>query len=389
MSTFPFTRNESPTIGVEVELQLVDAETMALTSAIEQVRQLVPEEFKERIKPELMQSYLEINTGICHSVREVGEDLTQTLEALEEITEQLGLKLFWAATHPFSAWRDQEITVNDRYYRLVELMQDVARRLVTFGLHVHIGVDSGDKAVMICDRMLRHLPLLLALSANSPFWNGRRTGLHSNRSMVMQDLPTAGLPHQMRNWSEYVWLINHLIATGFINSIREIWWDIRPHHNFGTVEIRVCDMPASLDHVLSITALVQCLVRAISHEIDEGTYFAEYHPMMVQQNKWRAIRFGAEARLVDSDDYTQYSVQKTTERLVTLLKPVSEELDCVAELESALNLSRQTGSAQQIELWHAAPGTTAIDKGRHVVAEMIRRNDWRNKNGFESPHDRV
>jgi carboxylate-amine ligase len=374
---------------VEVELQLVDAETMALTSAIEQVRQLVPEEFKERIKPELMQSYLEINTGICHSVREVGEDLTQTLEALEEITEQLGLKLFWAATHPFSAWRDQEITVNDRYYRLVELMQDVARRLVTFGLHVHIGVDSGDKAVMICDRMLRHLPLLLALSANSPFWNGRRTGLHSNRSMVMQDLPTAGLPHQMRNWSEYVWLVNHLIDTGFINTIREIWWDIRPHHNFGTVEIRVCDMPASLDHVLSITALVQCLVRAISHEIDEGTYFAEYHPMMVQQNKWRAIRFGAEARLVDSDDYTQYSVQKTTERLVTLLKPVSEELDCVAELESALNLSRQTGSAQQIELWHAAPGTTAIDKGRHVVAEMIRRNDWRNKNGFESPHDRV
>jgi carboxylate-amine ligase len=265
----------------------------------------------------------------------------------------------------------------------------VARRLVTFGLHVHIGVDSGDKAVMICDRMLRHLPLLLALSANSPFWNGRRTGLHSNRSMVMQDLPTAGLPHQMRNWSEYVWLVNHLIDTGFINTIREIWWDIRPHHNFGTVEIRVCDMPASLDHVLSITALVQCLVRAISHEIDEGTYFAEYHPMMVQQNKWRAIRFGAEARLVDSDDYTQYSVQKTTERLVTLLKPVSEELDCVAELESALNLSRQTGSAQQIELWHAAPGTTAIDKGRHVVAEMIRRNDWRNKNGFESPHDRV
>ncbi len=377
MSTFPFTRNESPSIGVEVELQLVDAETLALTSAIEQVQQLIPETFRERIKPELMQSYLEINTGVCHSVREVGDDLKATLAVLEEVTDKLDLKLFWAATHPFSTWRDQDITVNERYYRLVELMQDVARRLVTFGLHVHIGVDSGDKAVMVCDRMLRHLPLLLALSANSPFWNGRRTGLHSNRSMIMQDLPTAGLPHQMRNWSEYVWLVNHLIDTGFINTIREIWWDIRPHHNFGTVEVRICDMPASLDQVLAITALVQCLVRAISNEIDEGTYLSEYHPMMVQQNKWRAIRYGAEARLVDSDDYKQYSVKKTTQRLVSLLTPVAKELDCLAELESAARLPKLTGSAQQIELWHKAPGNTVLEKGGHVVSEMIRLNSWR------------
>ena len=324
-----------------------------------------------------MQSYLEINTGICQTVREAGDDLRRTLEVLENATDKLGVKLFWAATHPFSAWRDQTITVNDRYYRLVELMQDVARRLVTFGLHVHIGVDSGDKAVMICDRMLRHLPLLLALTANSPFWNGWRTGLHSNRSMVMQDLPTAGLPHQMRNWSEYVWLVNHLIDTGFINTIREIWWDIRPHHNFGTVEIRVCDMPASLNHVLAITALVQCLVYAISHEIDEGTYFAEYHPMMVQQNKWRAIRYGAEAPLVDSDSYKQYSVFETTERLVNLLRPIAVELNCKNELESALELPDATGAAQQLKLWEEAPGTTAMEKGQYVVREMIERNSWR------------
>lgn len=378
MSTFPFTRNDSPTIGVEVELQLVDAETGALSSSIEEVLQSVPEPLKERIKPELMQSYLEINTDVCHTVREVGEDLRGTLDVLEQITDRLGLKLLWAATHPFSAWRDQTITVNDRYYRLVELMQDVARRLVTFGLHVHIGVDSGDKAVMICDRMLRHLPLLLALTANSPFWNGRRTGLHSNRSMVMQDLPTAGLPNQMRNWSEYVWLVNHLIDTGFINTIREIWWDIRPHHNFGTVEIRVCDMPASLDQVLAITALVQCLVHAISLEIDEGTYFAEYHPMMVQQNKWRATRYGAQAHLVDSDDYKQYSVQVTTERLVEILRPTARELDCVREMEAALRLPLTTGSAQQLKLWHEAPGTTAMEKGQYVVADMIQQNSWRN-----------
>ena len=235
MSTFSFTRTIRPPSASRWNCSC-GRRTFALSSAIEDVLAAVPESYHERIKPELMQSYLEINTGICRSVREAGDDLRRTLEVLEDATDKLGVKLFWAATHPFSAWRDQTITVNDRYYRLVELMQDVARRLVTFGLHVHIGVDSGDKAVMICDRMLRHLPLLLALTANSPFWNGRRTGLHSNRSMVMQDLPTAGLPHQMRNWSEYVWLVNHLIDTGFINTIREIWWDIRPHHNFGTVE---------------------------------------------------------------------------------------------------------------------------------------------------------
>ncbi|HUG89229.1 MAG TPA: YbdK family carboxylate-amine ligase, partial [Planctomycetaceae bacterium] len=243
MSKLTFTRNDYPTIGVELELQLVDAETFALSNSVEKVLERIPAGLSEQVKPELMQCYLEINTGVCRTVREAGDDLRGKLEELERATGGLGLKVLWAGTHPFSLWKEQQITVNDRYYRLVELMQDIARQLVTFGLHVHVGVDTGDKAIYICDRMLRHLPLLLALSANSPFWEGRNTGLHSNRSKVMEGLPTAGLPHQMRNYSEYVWLVNHLVDTGFINTIRELWWDIRPHHNFGTVEIRVCDMP--------------------------------------------------------------------------------------------------------------------------------------------------
>ncbi len=371
MPGIKFTRNDEPTIGVEVELQLVDAETMALRSGIEDVLARLPQSLAHRVKPELMQCYLEINTEICHTVREAGDDLRQKLEELERVAHSLGLRLFWAATHPFSSWRDQKITVNDRYFRLVELMQDVARRLVTFGLHMHIGVDTGDKAVMVCDRMLRHLPLLLALSCNSPFWEGRNTGLHSNRSKIMEGLPTAGLPTQMRNWSEYVWLINHLIDTGFINTIREIWWDIRPHHNFGTVEIRVCDVPANLSQVLALTAVVQCLVKAISDEIDEGTYQRDYHPMMVQQNKWRATRFGADAHLVDSDDYRQYSVQETIDSLVNRLLPTARELDCVAELESARLLPAQTGSRQQLEIFEQTGSP------QEVVRQMLERNDWR------------
>jgi len=371
MTRLAFAPNDKPTIGVELELQLVDAETMALSNSIERVLEAMPQELEGQVKPELMQSYLEINTGVCETVDEATNDLRGKLDDLEKVTEPLGLKLFWAATHPFSSWRDQEITVNDRYYRLVELMQDVARKLVTFGLHVHVGVDTGDKAVMVCDRMLRHLPLLLALSANSPFWEGRCTGLQCTRPKIMESLPTAGLPQQMRNYSEYVWLVNHLVDTGFINSIREIWWDIRPHHNFGTVEIRVCDMPANLNQVAALTALVQCLVQAISDEIEEGTYQLEYHPMMVQQNKWRAVRFGADARLVDSDDYQQYSVQEMADHLFDLLKPQAEQLDCVKELESVKTLPEQTGAKQQLTIFEQTGDC------REVVRRMLEANDWR------------
>lgn len=370
MPSIEFTRNEAPSIGVELELQLVDAETFELSSSIEKVLKNLTPGLVGEVKPELMQSYLEINTGVCRTVAEAGNDLRNKLDDLERVTDALGLKLFWGATHPFSSWRTQDITVNERYFRLVELMQDVARRLVTFGLHVHIGLDSGDKAVMVCDRMLRHLPLLLALSANSPFWEGRCTGLHSNRSKIMEGLPTAGLPHQMRNWSEYVWLINHLIDTGFINSIREIWWDIRPHHNFGTVEIRVCDMPCNLRHVLAITALIQCLVQTISKEIDEGTYQSDYHPMMVQQNKWRATRYGARAPLVNTADFKPYSVQETTDQLVNLLLPIARQLKCAEELQEVLHLPEHTGAEQQLQIYEQT------ESPQEVVKEMVTRNTW-------------
>lgn len=380
MPALHFTRNEAPTLGVEVELQLVDAESYELTCAIDPILARIAPELAARVKPELMQCYLEINTGICRDVGEVRRDLQETLAALYRVTDPLGVRLLWAGTHPCSSWRRQEITVNDRYFMLVDLMQDVARRLVTFGLHVHVGVESGDKAVMICDRLLRHLPLLLALTANSPFWESRPTGLQSNRSKIMEMLPTAGLPHQMRNWSEYTWLVNHLIDTGFIHTIREIWWDIRPHHNFGTVEIRVCDMPPHLEHVVAITALVQSLVVAISRQIDEGTYLPDSHPMMVAQNKWRATRFGAAATLVDSDDFTQHSVQETIDRLVTRLLPVAGELRCAAELSFCRELPKLSGAEQQLQLYRETYSRHA------VVRRMLEAHEWRPLTPSTAPH---
>jgi carboxylate-amine ligase len=354
MAKIEFHRNERPTVGIELELGLVDAETMALASAYGLISARLTADGHQgdgvvHYKPELMQCVLEINTKVCETIADADRDLTAKLTTVEQAADALGLRLWWGATHPFSQWSDQRITPDERYLQLVSLLQEMARRLVTFGLHVHVGVDSGDKAVMICDRIMRHLPTLLALSVSSPCWEGRVTGLHSHRSKVMEGLPTAGLPTLMRNWSEYVWLVNHMIETGFINTIREIWWDVRPHHTFGTVEVRICDMPGNLTDTLAISAFVQCLVKALSDEIDLGTYQHDCHPMMVQQNKWRAARFGNQAMLVDTYTYDVAPIAEVVEGMVEQLRPMASTLGCESYLEHCNTLA-QTPSAAQRQL---------------------------------------
>jgi carboxylate-amine ligase len=339
MEKIEFTSNLRPTLGIEIELALVDAETMALSNSIEDVLERMPAELEGHVKPELMQSYVEINTGVCRTVDEAERDLREKLRVLEEASDALGLRLYWSGTHPFSRWREQRVTRSERYERLVELLQDMARQLVCFGLHVHVGVNSGDKAVMICDRIMRHLPTLLALSCNSPWWENRVTGLRSHRAKIMETLPTAGLPPLMRNWSEYVWIVRHLIETGFIYTVREVWWDVRPHHNFGTVEVRMCDIPGSLDDSLALAAFIQCLVKALSDQIDQGTYQHDCHPMMVHQNKWRASRYGMDAILIDPLSFEPCGARVVVERLVKDLRPVAGELGCNAWLDRLLAMS--------------------------------------------------
>ncbi|MEZ5352197.1 MAG: YbdK family carboxylate-amine ligase [Bryobacteraceae bacterium] len=351
MSRLEFRSNHSQTLGVELELALVDAKTMALSSSILDVLERVPAEHAKHVKPELMQCYVEINTGVCRTVGEVEADLRGRLHALEGIVADLGLRLFWTSTHPFSRWQEQRQTPDERYSRLIDNLQDVARQLVTFGLHVHVGVDSGDKAVMVCDRIQRHLPTLLALSCNSPWWQNRTTGLQSYRSKVMENLPTAGMPPVMRNWSEYVWLVNHLLHTHFIGSIRDLWWDVRPHHNFGTVEVRVCDMPGTLEDALGIVALIQSLVRALDEQVEEGTYQLEYHPMMVRQNKWRAARYGLEAQLVNPSTHEALAARDVVLELTELVRPQAEHLGCLEYLEHARTMAAgPTGADRQLAL---------------------------------------
>ena len=339
MPIIEFTSNRHPTLGIELELGLVDLQSYNLTSAFSQLVERLPDRGGDRFKPEIIQSVVEINTDVCQSIGEAEKDLRGRLGVVEAAADALGLGLWWGGVHPFARCDEQQVTPDERYLKLVDLLQVLARRMMTFGLHVHVGVDSGDKAVMICDRIMRHLPTLLALSSSSPFWEGEATGLHSYRSKVMEGLPTAGLPPLMRNWSEYVWLVNHMVGTGFINTIRELWWDVRPHHNFGTVEIRMCDMPGNLSDVLSLAALMQCLVKALSDEIDHGAYQHDCHPLLVAQNKWRAARYGNKAQLVDSQTYAAHTLPQIVDRLVERLSPTAEDLGCREQLERCRQLA--------------------------------------------------
>jgi carboxylate-amine ligase len=224
---------------------------------------------------------------------------------------------------------------------------------------------------MICDRIMQHLPTLLALSVNSPFWSGRNTGLHSQRVKVMETLPTAGLPPLMRNWSEYTWLLNQMVQTEFIKTIREIWWDVRPHHNFGTVEVRICDMPPTLDHVLGLTALIQCLVYDLSEEIDRGTYLYGFHPFLARQNKWRACRYGMEAKLVDPRTYEAIPVRQVLHSLIDRLEGRAEELDCTAYLQSVRELAEQpTGAVRQLQAFRETNNLAAVVQSLLALSEV-------------------
>lgn len=376
MSKLSFAGNPSPTVGIEIELGLVDAETFALRNECDRLLVELQGQSVGCIKPELLQSCVEINSGVSHSISDARTDIEGKLRIVEQAADAIGLRLWWGATHPFSRWSEQTVTEDPRYLGLVELLQEMARRLMTFGLHVHVGVESGDKAVMICDRIMQHLPTLLALTCSSPYWEGRDTGLQSQRSKIMEGLPTAGLPPLMRNWSEYTWLVNHMVDTGFINTIREIWWDVRPHHAFGTVEVRVCDMPGNLDDVCAIAALVQSLVRWLSNEIDEGTYQFDCHPMMVRQNKWRASRYGNEAALVNGYDYRVEPFREMIAALVDRLSDVAADLKCRPELQHVMEIAaapswamRQRGRSHA--LGSAAAMVAELTEGSRLSAAPI------------------
>jgi glutamate---cysteine ligase / carboxylate-amine ligase len=331
----PFNASKRSSLGIEWELMLVDRESRELASGASQIISgLMPEGASEHpyAKHELFQSTIEVITGICSTVPEATADLTRTVDDVRAQADRHGLALMCAGTHPFTDWQTQQISPNERYRKLVDDMQWLARRLQIFGVHVHVGVRDPDKAVYFVNALTAYVPHFLALSASSQFWKGSDTGLASARSKVFEGLPTAGLPFMLDDWAEFELYMDTLLKTRTIASIKEVWWDIRPHPDFGTVELRICDGLPTLSEVGMVAAISQCLIEMFDREIDKGYTLPRPKGWVVRENKWRAVRHGMDAEIISGEDHKLVPVREALQELVQDLSPTAERLGCLDEL---------------------------------------------------------
>lgn len=358
--------NSSPrsSLGVEWELMLVDCDTRGLTSgATEILAELSPAGEHPTAKHELLQSTIEVITGVCSTVGEATADLGRTLEQVVPLAEKRNLGLMCAGTHPITNWRTQQVSDNPRYAKLIDDMQWLARRMQIFGVHVHVGVRSPDKAIAMVNALQQYIPHFLALSASSPYWSGTETGLASARSKVFEGLPTAGLPQQVEGWAGFERYMETLIKTQTIASIKEVWWDIRPHPVYGTVELRICDGLPTMAEVGMVAALSQCLVEMMDREIDKGYTLPTPKRWVTQENKWRAARYGLDASIIVSEDSTQ-PIRESLSELVQDLRATAERLGCAEELMRVQEVLDGGASYQRQRAVAAASGgdlTAVVD----------------------------
>ena len=324
------------TVGVEWELQLVDTTTRMLRQDAREVLAALPGLTEEgehpKIRHELMQSTIEVVTGICSTVSEIKDDLSATISQLERITGRRGTMLACAGTHPVSDWRDAKMAPIQRYAELVEQMQWLARRIQTFGVHVHVGIRDGSKAIPIVNALAAYLPHFLALTASSPYWNGQDTGLASSRAIVFGGLPTSGPPQPLTDWTEFEEYMDTLLRAGTIRSIKEVWWDIRPHPDFGTVEIRMFDGVPTLREIGMTAALSQSLVQLMDTQLDRGYTLPTPPAWVVRDNKWRATRYGLDAIVITDDSGSTAPLRDELYELMRELQPVADRLGCGPEL---------------------------------------------------------
>ncbi|MFW5420352.1 glutamate--cysteine ligase [Nocardiopsis sp. CNT-189] len=332
-----FNASDRTTLGVEWELQLVDVESRHLRQEAEQVLAELPELSEAPSAPplrhELMQCTVEVVTGVCETVQEAREDLAGSVRRLQGVLEPRGTAAICSGTHPLDDWRDQAMSPVQRYGELVDQMQWLARRILTFGVHVHVGVGSAEKAVPIVNALAGHLPHFLALTASSPFWNGHDTGLASSRSIVFGALPTSGPPPVLPDWAAFEDYMATLLRAGTIAGIKEVWWDVRPHPDLGTVEIRMFDGIPTLREVGMAAALTQSLVTHFDNLLDRGYRLPCRPSWVTEDNKWRATRYGLDARIITDERGSTVPLRDDLYELVRELEPVAARLGCADDLD--------------------------------------------------------
>lgn len=341
-----FASSKQSTLGVEWELALVDAQTGELASVANEVLRGVAARHPElneddehpHIKQELLLNTVELVTGICTTVAEAKADLSSSLAAVRDVTDPMGVEVFCAGSHPFSPPQLQPVTDKERYAKLIDRTQWWGRQMVIYGVHVHVGLDSRDKVLPVLDGLVNYFPHFQALSASSPFWGGEDTGYASHRALMFQQLPTAGLPFQFSSWEDYESYVQDMFTTGVIDTLSEIRWDIRPVPNLGTIEMRICDGLATLEEVGAVAALTQCLVDEFSTTLDNGGTIPTMPPWHVQENKWRAARYGLEAIIILDAEGNEQLVTEHIRETVQRLEPVAVKLGCAAELADVLKI---------------------------------------------------
>ncbi|MBT7376708.1 MAG: glutamate--cysteine ligase [Candidatus Marinimicrobia bacterium] len=368
-----FNSSPKPTIGVEVELQILDNETFELASGAGDILS----EFQDNlhVKEELLDSIIEINTGVCKNVSEVISDLTEYIQKASIVAEKKGYSLASIATHPFSKWKDQSVTKSERYLHFLDRMQWPLRRLLITGVHVHVGVESGEKAIAICNGLTRYIPMMIGLSANSPFFGGEQTGLASTRTKIFEGLPTAGLPPLLKNYSEFQKFMRTLQKAKSIDSIREVWWDVRPHPGFGTVEIRVFDSVPSIPEMANLAALTQCLVVAISEHYDEGSQPPLLDSWVLRENKWRSTRYGLDADLIIDEMGHQQSLKSFIFETLDKLMPIAKTLECESQLNALAEIAENNTAPYQRQIRAYEQNKDFTDIMKNAIVEL--------KSGFE------
>ena len=360
--TIEFRSSKPFTLGVEIELQILDRESLNLVPRSPEILAMVPDNLKERIKPEFIRSMLEVNTDVCATMTEVEQCLAPLIREAEKLARANNCFLYAASLHPFARNRDQVLFDHPRYARIMAELQLVGRRFITQGLHVHVGMSDRAAAIRVCDSIRLFLPILLALTCSSPYYEGIDTGLHSYRAKLFEALPLAGMPDQLESWDKYLEMVRLLTNTGIITGVRDLWWDVRPHPDFGTIEVRICDLPSTFREILAIVALIQGLVA----EMTESDKHLNPNMQVLKSNKWQAARYGLAGTFVYPLLQKKISMQEAAGEIFAKVGPTMEKLGTIHYLSQLQQIIESGTSADhQRKIFAEQKNFTAIIKELH------------------------
>jgi carboxylate-amine ligase len=369
----PFHPSAGRSVGIEWELALVDASTGDLVQAADDVLAAVRPAGADghpQIHRELLLNTVELVTGVCATVPQAVQDLSASLDEVRAAAEPLGVQVFSAGTHPFAHWREQRVTPGERYATLIDRTQWWGRQMLVYGVHVHVGMPDPDRVLPVLNALLRFFPHLQALSASSPFWGGQDTGYASNRALMFQQLPTAGLPFQFDTWPQFEAYLRDMFTTGVIEHYKDVRWDVRPSPELGTLEVRICDGMPTLAEVAATSALTHCLIVDLDERLAAGESLPVLPPWHVQENKWRSARYGLDAIVITDAASTERHIVDDLADLLARLAPVAQRLGCSAQLASVADIVT-TGASYQRQLAVARrSGGDLAEVVRSLVAEM-------------------